>query len=200
MFKFFKGKLVEKHPTSIVLEIDGVGYEVFIPISTFSKLPTVNNEIKIFVHLHIREDAWQLFGFWRLEEKDLFKLLISISGIGPKLAIAILSGISINDFKQAVVQRNTLLLTSISGIGKKTAERIIVELKEKIKLEDEGIISSGEPFSGSENVLVQDSVTALISLGYKKNFALEAVKKVLEKEAKANLGVEELIRKSLKYI
>ncbi|MBU1862977.1 MAG: Holliday junction branch migration protein RuvA [Candidatus Omnitrophica bacterium] len=201
MFAFLEGTLIEKHPTVAVVAVDGIGYELLIPLSTYSKLPEVNQTVKVLTHLHVREDAWQLFGFWTVEEKELFKLLITISGIGPKLGLTILSGIGVTNFKQAVINKDNTTLTAVSGIGKKTAERIIVELKEKIKLDEEtlGRLSPATAFS-TEDALTEDSLTALISLGYKRHEAQAAVKKVIAKEGSDNLSVEKLIRKALTFM
>ena len=200
MISFLKGTLIEKHPTAVIVESGGIGFEIVIPLSTYSQLPIVNERIQLHMHLHIREDAWQLFGFWTAEERALFKLLVSISGIGPKLGITILSGIGIANFKRAVVQRDIASLTGISGIGRKTAERIIVELKEKITIDKECMTDEALPLVETEDVLVKDSVTALVSLGYKKQQALTGVKKILAQENKEQLTVEDVIRRSLQYI
>ncbi len=200
MLSFLKGVLIEKHPTVALIESGGIGFEVFIPLSTYSKLPSNDEKVQLNVYLHVREDAWQLFGFWTLEERELFKLLISISGIGPKLGITVLSGIGIDNFKKAVVNQDVSSLISISGIGKKTAERIIIELKEKVSI-DKGLGPDvGLDFVGAEDLLLKDSVTALISLGFKKHQALTGVKKILAQEGRENLSVEDIIRRSLQYI
>ena len=201
MFNYFRGKLVEKHPTVVVIDIGGIGYTVLIPLSTYSQLPQVHEEVMLYMHLHIREDAWQLFGFASLREKELFKLLITVSGIGPKLGLTILSGIGIENFKRAVINRDSAFLTSISGIGKKTAERIIVELKEKITF-DEATETEHAVAVACDigETLLEDSVTALISLGYKRNEAQKAIKKVVREVGKSDFTVEELIRRSLTYI
>ena len=200
MIRFLKGMLIEKHPTAVIVESGGIGFEIVIPLSTYSQLPIVNERIQLHMHLHIREDAWQLFGFWTAEERALFKLLVSIPGIGPKLGITILSGIGIANFKRAVVQRDIASLTGISGIGRKTAERIIIELKEKITIDKECMTDEALPLVETEDVLVKDSVTALVSLGYKKQQALTGVKKILAQENKEQLTVEDVIRRSLQYI
>ena len=200
MISFLKGTLIEKHPTAVIVESGGIGFEIVIPLSTYSQLPIVNENIQLHMHLHIREDAWQLFGFWTAEERALFKLLVSISGIGPKLGITILSGIGIANFKRAVVQRDIASLTGISGIGRKTAERIIIELKEKISIDKECMTDEALPLVETEDVLVKDSVTALVSLGFKKQQALTGVKKILSQENKEQLTVEDVIRRSLQHI
>ncbi len=200
MLHYVKGKLTTKQPMQVVLETGGMGYEVVVPLSTYSQLPDVGVETTLLTHLHIREDAWHIFGFYSEEEKELFKLLIAVSGIGPKLAITILSGIGIPNFKSAIVSRDTAQLTAISGVGKKTAERIIVELKEKIVLNEKDAGDLASPFNNTDDLLVEDSVIALVALGYKKVDAREAIKKVLGKKVLPEVTVEGLIRGALQYI
>ncbi len=199
MFNFLSGKLVEKHPTRIVLLCGGIGYEVSIPLSTYTELNDVDSEIKIKTHLHIREDNWQLFGFCSDEEKEMFKLLISISGIGPKVALNVLSGIGIDQFKQSLVDKNVVALTAIPGIGKKTAERIIIELKEKVKVAPGKSDSNVSEEYGSDPIY-DDAVMALISLGYKKNDSQKAIDKALKKMPENNIVMEDLIRTALNCV
>jgi len=201
MYNFIRGVVAEKHPTVVVIDVGGIGYEVSIPLSTFTHIPSPQQEVQLHAHLHIKEDAWRLFGFFSQEEKDLFKLLISISGIGPKIGLTILSGIGIINFKKAVKNNDVVSLTAIAGVGKKTAERIIVELKEKI----DGINKAEEDASGLDDVdlqneLTTDSLNALMSLGYKRPEAQTALRKALKQDDAEQLSVEELIRHSLTYI
>src|SRR5438309_5387128 len=133
MITFLDGKLVSALPTQASIEVNGVGYEVFIPLSSYDKLPTIGQPIEILTHLHVREDAHVLYGFMSAAERDLFRLLVNhVSGIGPKLALAVLSGMSVSNFKSAVVNSDVTALAKISGLGKKTAERIVLELKDKL--------------------------------------------------------------------
>src|ERR1700761_597462 len=132
MITFLEGKLATALPTQATIDVGGVGYEVFIPLSSYDKLPEVGQPIEILTHLHVREDAQILYGFMGAPERDLFRLLVNhVSGIGPKLALAVLSGMSVNNFKSAVVNSDVGSLSKISGLGKKTAERIVLELKDK---------------------------------------------------------------------
>ncbi|MDP9292549.1 MAG: Holliday junction branch migration protein RuvA, partial [Verrucomicrobiota bacterium] len=133
MITFLEGVLVEALPTQVVVAVHGVGYQVLIPLSSFDKLPAIGAQIKILTHLQVREDAHVLFGFMSVAERDLFRLLVNhVSGIGPKLGLAVLSGISVGNFKTAVVASDVAALSRISGLGKKTAERIVLELKDKV--------------------------------------------------------------------
>src|SRR5512140_3308878 len=133
MISFLKGKLVEALPTQVVLDVNGVGYEALIPLSSYDKLPQPGQEVKLLTHLAVREDAHTLYGFMTAAERELFRLLINtVSGIGPKIALNILSGIAVTAFRGAVANGDVKALSQISGVGKKTAERIVVELKDKI--------------------------------------------------------------------
>jgi Holliday junction DNA helicase RuvA len=130
---FLEGRLTNALPTQAVVDVNGVGYEVLIPLSSYDKLPTPGQPVRILTHLHVREDAQILYGFMTAMERDLFRLLVNnVSGIGPKLALAVLSGMSVTHFKAAVVNSDVAALSRISGVGKKTAERIVLELKDKV--------------------------------------------------------------------
>jgi Holliday junction DNA helicase RuvA len=200
MISSLNGLLIEKHPTRIILSVHGVGYEVFIPLSTYSTLPDIQKDSMILTHLHVREDAWTLYGFATSDERDLFRLLISISGIGPKVALTVLSGIGIDNFKNAIAENDVTRLTSISGVGKKTAERMIIELKDKIKI----VLPKGAAREQDASVYVSDvmtdAVNALVALGYKKNQAEDAIKKVLKARGDEPVGVEDIIRLSLQFV
>lgn len=197
MFDYLSGKLIEKSPTRIVVDVQGVGYTVSIPLSSFHILPEVESKIQILTHLHVKEDGWQLYGFLTREERNLFRLMLSVSGIGPKTALTVLSGIGVDDLKRALIGGDVEVLTAISGIGRKTAERMVVELREKVVLEEKHIPVTG---SKGQDAFFTDSVAALVSLGYKRQSAQEAVKRVLSKSSKSISDVEELIKESLKFI
>lgn len=196
MITFLEGTLVEALPTHVVVGVNGVGYHVAIPLSSFDRLPPVGQPIKILTHLQVREDAHVLFGFMSHAERDLFRLLVAnVSGIGPKTALDVLSGTTVANFKAAVVAGDAGLLAKSKGIGKKTAERIIVELKDKV-----GIAAAWEAASAAhaptpEEAQVNDAVLALISLGYKQVDAHKAVKQAWEKGGRE---VEVLVRQALK--
>jgi len=197
MITFLRGKLINALPTQAIIDVDGVGYEVFIPLSSYDKLPAAGHDIRILTHLHVREDAHILYGFMTAAERDLFRLLVNnVSGIGPKLALAVLSGMSVNSFKAAVVNSDVASLSKISGLGKKTAERIVLELKDKL-----GVAAAWEAASAihaptPEQEQANEAVLALIALGYKQIDAHKAVRELQEKgQAKA---AEELVKLALK--
>ena len=199
MYHYLEGRLVEKNPTSIVLDVNGVGFYLQAPLSTFSGLPAVGERVKLLTHFVVREDAQMLFGFRTEEERELFRLLISVSGIGPKVAMTALSGVSIYDLKRAIAESAVHVLTGISGIGKKTAERLIVELKEKMVLETRLAPAAESSVSRPVSDKAEDTLQALVSLGYTKGQARAAVDKAL-KEPGAETSVETLVRKALKHI
>lgn len=200
MFSYLQGTLALKHPTQVVVDVGGIGYEVFIPLSTYSALPDQGQAVCILTHVHIREDAHLIYGFVTEEERSLFKLLLTVSGIGPKMALTVLSGLELTHLKGAIIHEDLAALTSISGIGRKTAERIIIELREKVLLDEKSAQrKTSEKFSEGD-ALIQDTVLVLLSLGYKKQNAQEAIKKVLGSSGSKKLSVEELVRASLKVI
>ena len=200
MYSFLAGTLAEKTPTSVALDVNGVGFHLMIPLSTSQKLPAVGDKIKLLVHHVVREDAQLLFGFASEEERVLFRLLLSVSGIGPKLALVVLSGLGIGDLKRAIVEGSVPSLTAISGIGRKTAERLIVELREKIVVEGRSEDGKTKGIPRTQETLVQDSLRALVSLGYSKQIAKAAIQKVLEEAHTEKLDTESLIRQSLMQI
>ena len=199
MITSLSGKLVTALPTQAVVDVNGVGYEVFIPFSSYDKLPAVGQSIHILTHLAVREDAHILYGFMSAPERDLFRLLVNnVSGIGPKLALAVLSGMSVSNFKAAVVNSDIAAISKISGLGKKTAERIVLELKDKL-----GVAAAWEAATAAhaptpEQEQANEAVLALIALGYKQIDAHKAVRELQEKgEVKS---AEELVKLALKRI
>ncbi len=200
MYNFLAGVLAEKSPTLVTIDINGIGFQLIVPLSTSQKLPAVGEKVKLLAHHVVREDAEFLFGFWTEEERSLFKLLLSVSGVGPKLAITVLSGLGIGELKRAIVNGSVPALTAISGIGRKTAERLIVELREKIVVESHAGDGKQNALLAKHEALVQDSIRALVSLGYAKQSAKAAIQKVLEGCANNRLSAEFLIRESLKQI
>jgi len=200
MITFLEGTLLEALPTQVTVAVHGIGYQVSIPLSSFDKLPAVGSQIKILTHLQVREDAHVLFGFMSAAERDLFRLLVNnVSGIGPKTALDILSGISISHFKAAVINGDAGLLSKTKGIGKKTAERIIVELKDKVGIAAAWEVASAAHAPTPEETQVNDAVLALISLGYKQVDAHKAVVKAREKAGPAQT-TEDLVRQALKSL
>jgi Holliday junction DNA helicase RuvA len=169
MIAHLRGKLIAKHPNQAVVEAAGVGYEVNISIPTFSALPSPGAEVALHVHTHVREDALSLFGFLRSEEKQLFEKLISVSGIGPRLAITILSGMPADAMVAAIKGNDIAALTRIPGIGKKTAERMVLELRDK--LEAFGVAAVAHAGSPVED----DVISALVNLGYQRPLAERAL-------------------------
>ena len=197
---FLSGTLAEALPTQIVVEVQGIGYQVLIPLSSYDRLPAVGSQIKILTHLQVREDAHVLFGFGSVAERDLFRLLINnVSGIGPKLALAVLSGMPVAAFKNAVVNSDVASISKISGLGKKTAERIVLELKDKVGVAAAWEAASAAHAPTKEQAQVNDAVLALISLGYKQVEAHKAVRNAYD-SAKGEITAEELVRQALKLL
>jgi len=198
LIAYLEGKLIEKNPTHLILEVGGVGYSVNIPVSTYSNLVETGETVKVLTYQHVREDELKLYGFSTKPEKGLFELLISVNGVGPRLALSILSCISVNEFQRSVLQEDLDVLTTIAGVGKKKALRLIVELKEKL-----GKIDLGEKKDLKEKEAVSvpaqdEAVMALVSLGYTKPDAKKALERVI-KDIDEVLPVEELIKRALKY-
>lgn len=202
MFYYLRGKLAVKKPAFAVLDVNGVGYELSIPLSTYGKLPDCGEEFQFFTYFHVREDAQQIFGFASEEEKELFRLLISVNGIGPKLGLTVLSGLALEALQRAIIQEDLAALSAISGIGKKTAERIVIELREKVMLSEKA--KAGDSISGNKTTvadpLFEDTLQVLLSLGYKKPQAQDAIKKAVSENAGHLNTVEELVRQTLKRI
>lgn len=198
MINFLQGKLAEALPTQVTIDVHGVGYEALIPLSSFDKLPPVGGDIKLLTHLAIREDAHVLYGFMTSGERDLFRMLIhNVSGVGPKLALNVLSGMSTTGVRGAVSTGDVKALSQISGVGKKTAERIVVELKDKIGASGAWESASANRALGAADQRLNDAVLALMALGFKQAEAQESVR-----GAQAVLGVEatveQLVRACLK--
>lgn len=179
MIAFLRGRLLEKHPNRIILDVQGVGYELQVPLSTFYGMVEPGNELTVRVHTHVREDALSLFGFATLTELQIFQRLISISGIGPKLALAVLSGIEPRDLVTAVQHNDIARLTAIPGVGRKTAERIGLELKDRMPAPSIDI-AGGELVSGPTADLRADLLSALLNLGYHRPLAERAVDGVVK--------------------
>ncbi len=199
MFDYIRGKLVSKTATEAVIDVHGVGYLLKISLSTSEKLPEIGTEVTVKTYLHVREDAFQLFGFISEEERNVYTSLLTTSGIGPKLALTILSGLSPEKIIAAIKNRDESALNAISGVGKKTAQRLIVELKDKFK---DFEVHGAEPREETEktlNSMETETIMALVSLGYSRIQAEKAVRKAAAKGEKIS-SVEELIKQSLKVI
>jgi Holliday junction DNA helicase RuvA len=199
MISFLDGDLVEALPTQVVISVQGVGYLVQIPLSSFERLPALGARLKLLTHFVVREDAHLMFGFMSSAERDLFRLLVQhVTGVGPKLALAVLSAMSVSQFKAAVVNGDTNTLSKVSGLGKKTAERIILELKDKV-----GVAAAWELAASGRNdqqAKVNDAVLALVSLGYKQVEAQKTVREILSLAKTEAIDTEELVRRALKLL
>jgi holliday junction DNA helicase RuvA len=195
---FLQGKLVVVLPTQVTIDVNGVGYEVLIPLSSYDKLPQPGQEVRLLTHLAVREDAHVLYGFFTAQERELFRMLINnVSGIGPKTALNILSGMNPVSFRGAVANGDVKALSQVNGVGKKTAERIVVELKDKVGRAGAWEASSAQRALSPEDQKVNDAVLALIALGFKQVEAHDAVKASLEKLG-PSAGADELVRTSLR--
>jgi Holliday junction DNA helicase RuvA len=198
MIAFLRGTLVEALPTQVTVESQGIGYEVLIPLSSFDKLPEPGNEVKLLTHLVVREDSHTLYGFMSASERELFRLLIdTVSGIGPRTALNVLSGISVTAFRGAVANGDLKALSQITGVGKKTAERIVVELKDKVGAAGAWEASSAQRGLSPADQKLNDAVLALLALGFKQLEAHDAVRKAQSTLSPA-ATVEELVRACLK--
>ena len=201
MIAQLSGKLIGKQPNSIIVDVGGVGYEVTIPLSTFYVLGELRSDLTLKIHTHVREDALQLFGFKTVREKELFQKLISVSGIGPKLAIGMLS-MSVSELVPAITNNDLARLTMIPGVGRKTAERVVVELRDKVASlsrveQDEAPAVAREYVAGDMDVR-DDTVAALIQLGYAKPVAERAVLASLQEEGER--GIEAVLKRALKRL
>ncbi|HWJ05007.1 MAG TPA: Holliday junction branch migration protein RuvA [Steroidobacteraceae bacterium] len=198
MIGFLRGRLAAKHPPVLLLDVNGVGYEVEAPMSTFYNLPAVGAEVQLHTHLVVREDAHVLFGFGTERERSLFRELIKVSGVGPRIALGILSGASVDEFHRCVEAQDAAALTRIPGIGRKTAERLIVEMRDRLKA-----LATGQPFevkgvAGAGGALAPspqaEAFSALVALGYKP----PEVTRLLQKVDASVTTTEELIRHALR--
>lgn len=193
MIAELRGTLLRRSPAGVVVDVGGIGFSMLVPLSTFRELGDEGTEVHLYTYLHVREDALDLFAFNTEAERSIFRALISVSGIGPKLGLAVLSGLSPEVFHRAVIEEDIGLLTSVSGIGKKTAQRMIVELKERLSGLDVSSIGGTGDGAGDGG----DAVLALVSLGMNRNSAREAVVRV-QSEAGCDLPLEELVRRALR--
>ena len=196
MISYVKGTLVEKTPAKIIVEAGGLGHEILIPLSSYDVFGDVGSQVLVHTHFHVREDSHLLFGFATRKERQLFQMLISVSGIGPRSALTILSGSGVDDFCEAIVKEEVDFLTAISGVGKKTAQRLIVELKNRIS-EEEVKVGAGVERAPARD-MIPEAVQALVSLGFTRPVARRAVERCVS-EADRQLGVEELIRGALRH-
>lgn len=200
MIALITGRIASKNPGSVIVDVGGVGYEVHIPLSSFYDLPEDGQSVTMHVHTHVREDAISLFGFRTVSEKALFLLLMGVSGVGPKLALNIISGLPYDRLVDAIMRGDDALVTTIPGVGKKTAARIVLEISEKVGLLAAQSMGAGPcgiaPSSGRQR---DEAVSALVNLGYKKNVAEDAVKKVCLAGGE-DTPIETLIKETLKVL
>ena len=198
MISFLHGKVVEALPTQVTLDVNGVGYDVLIPLSSFDRIPGPGSEVKLLTHLAVREDAHVLYGFMTSAEREMFRLLINtVSGIGPKIALNVLSGMNVMALRGAVANGDVKALSQISGVGRKTAERIVVELKDKIGAPGAWEAASAERALSAADQKANDAVLALMALGFKQVDAHEAVRAAMSLLGE-KATVEDLVRACLK--
>jgi Holliday junction DNA helicase RuvA len=188
MIATLRGKLISKRPDGVIVDVGGVGYSVSVPLSTLSSLPDEASEVFLFTYMHVREDILQLFGFQNEEDKRIFTTLIGVSGIGPKIALSILSTIPADTFYGLVHSEDVEALCRVPGLGKKTAQRIILELREKLP---------ALALKEKKDALYDDTLSALVNLGYKKNVAQDALDKAYDSGLR---DIESLLRETLKYL
>lgn len=204
MIAHLSGTLLVKQTNTVIVDVGGIGYEVTIPLSTFYDLEDTGSSVALRIYTHVREDALQLYGFKTARERELFLRLISVSGIGPKLGITMLSGMSADEIIASIRTNNLARLTSIPGVGKKTAERLVIELRDKIAalsspaLEEEFTTRTGTGAPATEDAMRDDALSALVNLGYQKAPADKAVTAALQEGGE--LSVEVLLRRSLRQL
>ena len=202
MIAYVKGELSEVTEETVVVESGGIGYEISVPFTVLNRLPALGSEVKIYTYMHIREDAMKLFGFLTKDDLKVFKLLITVNGIGPKGALGVLSSITPDDLRFAVLADDVKAISKAPGIGTKTAKKLILELKDKLKLEEAFEVrlahtEAGQSDTGNLESIRSEAVMALTALGYSSTDALKAVRQV---ELTEDMTVEELLKKSLKFI
>lgn len=202
MFEYIMGTLEESEMEGVVIDVGGIGYEISIPLSTFEALPKKGKTVKIFTHFHVREDSQKLYGFLTKAEREVFRKLITISKIGPKVALNVLSGLSIKDIVYSVQTQDSTRLRAISGIGPKTAQRLVMELKGKLDVGDVDVsipLRKGDEKTGLDISIRNDAYAAMISLGYNEAQVISAITRV-EQTVDKDAPVEEWIKKALQVI
>ncbi|MEI6563624.1 MAG: Holliday junction branch migration protein RuvA [bacterium] len=197
MITFLEGTIDEKEPTHVVLNVGGVGYEVVISLASYDRLPASGDTVRLLIYDHIREDDHRLFGFMTADERRVFTLLLGVSGIGPKIALSALSGMTVREIKVAIKDGDVKRLSSISGIGKKTAERMVVELRDKFGAGEMLASSTAGVADTQADIKLRDAILALISLGYKRGEAQDLVLRVISQPDMSEASVEAIVRKAL---
>lgn len=203
MIAYLSGKILEKEANTVIIDVGGIGYEATIPLSTFYELGEIGEDISLRIFTYVREDTLQLFGFKTLQERELFLKLITVSGIGPKAGISMLSGMNSDEIIGAIRTDNLARLTSIPGIGKKTAERLVIELRDKVASlasisSESTTVSSDGQLPVSTNEIYDDAISALVNLGYQRNAAEKAVNKAVQEGTE--MSVQKLLRRSLQLL
>ncbi len=201
MIEFIRGKVIEKEKGHIIIDVNGIGFGIEVSNTTLTSIPSPNEEVSVYTHLHYTENDISLFGFATKTEKDIFEILISVSGIGPKMSLAILSAMPIEKFAEAVIAKREDILTDIPGVGKKTAERLIVELKDKVQKffkKSNLELPSLDEFPQSFSPIINDAISALINLGLKPQAASSAIRKAFRKLGETST-TEDLIKEGLKF-
>ena len=201
MISYIRGELVAVEKEKVIIDVGGVGYGIFVPESAMGLLPQMGNEVKLYTYLNVREDAMQLFGFLTRDDLEIFKLLIGVSGIGPKGGLSILSKLTADDLRFAIMSGDSKAISAAPGIGKKTAEKVIIELKDKLDIEQilnpsDSETKSAIKMDGSANAVQSEAVQALVALGYGSTESLKAVNKVNSE----NMTVEEVLKQALKNL
>jgi Holliday junction DNA helicase RuvA len=199
MIAHIRGLLVAKGVEDVIVDVQGVGYQVFIPLSTYYTLPDLQEQTQLLTTLYVREDAMRLYGFATREERDLFTLLTGVSSIGPRLALNMLSSLAASDLRRAIAQESQPTLQGIPGVGRKTAERVILELKDKVSLLQTELPSEVQPAALVDDQLVGDVVSALLNLGYKRGEAEKAVRAVQDQH-EGEAALELLLKDSLRVL
>ncbi len=195
MIGFLRGNIEAKSPNAVLLDVEGVGYHVTIPVSAYNDLPEVGAEMKMFTHLHMRENALELYGFLTIEDRSLFLQLLSVTDVGPKTAMNVLSGIGSEAFRSAIVNQDLPALTNVPGVGKKTAGRLMLELKDKM---GEAMVYRNAR-NGMASDVYDDATAALVSLGYTSQMVREAMRKAYD-GFKKDMSVQDVIKQTLRYL
>ena len=200
MISYIRGELVSIEEEKVIVDVNGVGFGIFMPAQSINMLPAIDEEVKLHTYMNVREDAMQLFGFLTRDDLEVFKLVISVSGIGPKGGLSILSHLSPDELRFAVMAHDVKAISGAPGIGKKTAEKLIIELKDKLSIEDvleRTVEKESVSVSNTSSLVQTEAVQALVALGYGNTESLKAVKKV---DSNADMSVEEILKQALKYI
>ena len=195
MIAYVKGILAEKSPSRVIVDVGGVGYEAFIPLSTFDRLPAAGEAVKLFTYHCVREDSQLLYGFATEREREMFELVTTVSGVGPKIALAVLSGLTIGDLQLAIAEGNAKRLASVKGVGKKTAERIVIDLKDKVN-PIEAVANATASSDDAKAGVVRDALLALTALGFTEDSARKQVQQVLAEDPAVS-DTQTIIRRAL---